>query len=167
MAFVSEDGTGLSNANSYITVAYADAYFSDRGVAAWTGSNEQKQNYLIRASDYIDLRFGPRFIGCKKVATQALSWPRIVNGVDTFPEAIKKAVCEYALRAISAALAPDPQIHASGQAVTAKEEKVGPIEETTRFSQWASNNSIMMFRPYPAADALLGPWVYYVGRVIH
>lgn len=37
MAFVVEDGSGIANANAYITVAYADEYFSDRGNADWAG----------------------------------------------------------------------------------------------------------------------------------
>ena len=32
MALIVEDGTGLSDANSYVSVAYADAYFIARNV---------------------------------------------------------------------------------------------------------------------------------------
>ena len=57
MAFVVEDGTGLENANSFCSVAFADSYFSDRGIAAWTGSNTVKEQALVRATDYISNRF--------------------------------------------------------------------------------------------------------------
>lgn len=166
MAFVSEDGTGLSNANSYSTVAYADAYFADRGITTWAGTDALKENWLIRATDYIDLRFRTRFKGRTLNTTQALAFPRVVYSVECFPDDIKKACCEYALRAKDAALAPDPVVSATGQAVAKTEEKVGPIEEKVTFSASATNSSIALFKPYPAADFLLAPWVLTGGRVI-
>ena len=49
---VVEDGTGLSNADSFVSVAYADTYFSTRGVSAWA-SLTNKEALLIKATDYI------------------------------------------------------------------------------------------------------------------
>ena len=53
MAIVTEDGTGKSDAQSYLSLADADAYFTARGVSAWTGSNAVKEAALIadRLSD--------------------------------------------------------------------------------------------------------------------
>jgi len=43
MAFVVEDGTGLANATSYLSVADADAYFADRNnPAAWRNAEDAK-----------------------------------------------------------------------------------------------------------------------------
>ena len=49
MAFVVEDGTGISNSNSYAPVAFADSYFADRNQAEWVGTDEVKKAALIRA----------------------------------------------------------------------------------------------------------------------
>ena len=54
MAFVTEDGTGLAEANSYVSVAEADAYHADRGNAAWIGEDSAKQSALIKATDYLE-----------------------------------------------------------------------------------------------------------------
>jgi hypothetical protein len=43
MAFVVEDGTGLANATSYLSVADADAYHSDLGHADWVGLSTETE----------------------------------------------------------------------------------------------------------------------------
>lgn len=160
MAFVIEDGTGKADSNSYTTAAEADLYFSDRGITAWAGTPEEKQGWLIQATDYIDGRFGGRFLGATQYTeapAQALAFPRI--GIPTvlagtIPANLKKACAEYALRAKSGALAPDLVIDETGFAVQGKSEKVGPIEESVQFATGAGVQQ-MLLRPYPAADMLL------------
>lgn len=154
MAFVAEDGTGLANANSYVNAAYADAYFADRGITAWTGDTTTvKQPALIRATDYVENRFN--FKGEPSNEDQALHFPTLdcdTGEPDEMPENLLKAVCEYALRAISAPLAPDLTTDATGGRVVQKTEKVGPLEESTRYAEGVA---IERFKPYPAADILL------------
>lgn len=173
MAFVAEDGTGLANANSLCDLAFADAYFTDRAIVAWTAStvtDEAKQSALIRATDYVEGRWANRFIGEAQFDAQALSFPRTgilignVSADGTVPDGIKKAVSEYAVRALSASLAPDPVVDSSGLLIAGVREKVGPIETETRYQTgvYYSNGT---FRPYPAADMLIKPFVYRAGGV--
>lgn len=169
MAFVVEDGTGKPDANSYGAVADADSYFADRGITAWTGTPEQKQSVLIQATDYIEGRFGDRFIGTKKTDTQALSWPR--KNADAYPDdavpvKLQRACFEYAVRALSAALAPDLKVDPSGLSVVATKKKVGPIETEYSVAQTGLGSTPMLFRPYPAADMLLRGLVYSASQVI-
>lgn len=167
MAFVEEDGTGLATATSLVSVAFADEYFTDRAIAAWTGSTVVKQAALVRATDYIETRFGNLFLGDKKVTLQALSFPRANTSTGEFPVAVKRAVCEYAVRALGASLLPDPEIHASGQALERTRSRVGPIEEETRFQYQGVGTQRIILRPYPAADILLRGLVKQnAGRVI-
>ena len=51
-----ENGTGMPTANSYASVAQADAYFATRPRStAWTGLTEdQKAQYLIHAARILD-----------------------------------------------------------------------------------------------------------------
>lgn len=162
MPFVPETGDGLIDSNSYITVEFADSYHSDRGHVAWNAFTlTQKQQCLVRATDYIDKRFGRRFRGSKKSEPQSLEWPRLdaydndrllLASSNEIPRSLRKACAEYALRAgLLGELAPDPplpvpvqnmgQLHPpsppSGDVVTgqvsSKSEKVGPIEEKTAF----------------------------------
>ena len=155
MAFVAEDGTGLATANALVTVAFADEYFTDRGIGVWTGSDTVKHAALIKATDYVETRFGSLFYGDKKSPIQALSHPRANTSTGEFPVALKRAVCEYAVRSLSATLLPDPEIHASGQGLERTRSKVGPIEEETRFQYQGPGTQRIILRPYPAADILL------------
>ena len=74
MALVVEDGTGLSTAESYISVADADTYHSDRGNALWTGTDAVKEEALRQATEYLDATYDWK--GSISLTTQALNWPR-------------------------------------------------------------------------------------------
>lgn len=172
--FTPEDGTGLADANSYVAVAYADQYFLDRAVTTWTGDDSAKQSALVRATDYVANRYDGKFIGDRFSETQALHFPtgnqKLVDPVtnlpvpDPMPQKLLKAICEYAVRALTAALAPDPVVDPTGQRVASSTEKVGPIEETTAYQP---GGTIYTFIPYPAADVLLrGLVLSSQGRII-
>lgn len=160
MAFTPEDGTGLTGANSYITEAFADAYFLDRGNAVWAAAlSADKETALVRATDYIDKRFGTQFKGLKGSSSQGLEWPRLgaldsdgylFNGTDAIPRQLQKATCEYALRALSAVLAPDN----SNLGLIATKKKVGPIEIENQFAHSSSGSVISSasLKEYPEAD---------------
>ncbi|MFN9843789.1 MAG: DnaT-like ssDNA-binding protein [Pseudomonadota bacterium] len=76
--FVVETGTGSSTANSYCSVATADAYHDNYGnPATWTGaSTATKEAALRQATRALDLRYGDLWSGFRKTAAQALDWPR-------------------------------------------------------------------------------------------
>ena len=104
-----EDGTGLTDSNSYVSVVFADDYFSARGVSEWENLEEaQKEQCLIRATDYIDNIF--QWCGKKEFENQALRFPRVelrdyegaeVSGI---PVCLKQAVCDAALVGMSGEL---------------------------------------------------------------
>ena len=51
MALIVEDGTGLPNANSYVSVATADAYFAMSGQTAWTCPDTAKEIVRLTLTD--------------------------------------------------------------------------------------------------------------------
>lgn len=98
---VVETGEGLEGSNSYVSVSYADDYFSARGVSAWAGlETEQKEQALIRATDYVDSIF--KWYGRKMSPGQSLRFPRVNlkdyegNEITGIPNCLKQAVCEAA-----------------------------------------------------------------------
>jgi len=103
MAFTSEDGTGLSAANAYVSVAEADAYFAET-TTQWGGTNTSKERAIVRATRTIDLMGANKFLGTKLTETQALAWPRDEaydrDGIELtgIPVYLKRAVCEAALQ---------------------------------------------------------------------
>lgn len=96
-----EDGTGLPNADSYVSVEFADSYFSARGNTAWGALTQtKKEQALIRATDFIDNIY--QWCGKKLTAEQSLRFPRTnlkdYEGQDItgIPNCLKQAVCDAA-----------------------------------------------------------------------
>lgn len=146
MALITETGTGASDAESYISVADADAYHANRANSAWSSATTaSKEAALRKAASYIDGNY--RFCGCPSNATQALQWPRIGVRLNDYPLAtnviprqLQYACAELALVALSESLtsAVDSQSVAS--------KTVGPIS----ISYAAPRNGGR--KRYPAAD---------------
>lgn len=157
MALTVQDANGsVVGANAYITLAEFKSYHTDRGNAFASFTDAQIESAIIRATDYLDQRFN--FVGKRlQGRNQSTEWPRYdawdrddyaINGV---PGEVKEATAEYALRALSAVLNPDPERNATGAAVASKSETVGPISESVTFV----GGSVFVMPKYPAADQRL------------
>jgi hypothetical protein len=159
MAFTVEVGTGTPGANAYDTVANIDTHHADHGTTSWNDfTTPEKQVAIVRATSYIDKRFGRQFRGLRKTKDQGLEWPRLdafdndgylLSGSDDIPRQILKAVAEYALRAaVCGILAPDPPLPVPKQDPTdmgtrpsqadtgqilRRKDKLGPLEEERWF----------------------------------
>ncbi len=95
-----EDGTIVTNATSYISVANFATYAADRGITLTTVTGSQDE-LLIRAMDYLESQ---SFIGTKSTVGQSLQWPRInayIDGYlvdsDAIPYDVVKSQCEIAI----------------------------------------------------------------------
>lgn len=77
LTIVVEDGTGLANANSYISQADADLFFEGHLYATdWIDAGQvKKDTALVHATRVLDEQW--LWFGYKRVSTQALGWPRI------------------------------------------------------------------------------------------
>lgn len=124
MAFIVETGTGITNANSLASVAFANAYHADRGNAVWaTFGLERKQANLIKATDYFVGIYGQSLLGDLVSSAQALPFPRTVNYVNVGnPIRIQEAIAELAFVADSMSLYPANNVR------TKKRVKIGPLE---------------------------------------
>jgi hypothetical protein len=113
---------GAADANSYETLAEAEAYWAARPHAtAWATTTESKEALLITATRLIDALFYPAkklvtdgkvsyyvvrpvWLGTSSTPTQVLAWPRTgmftINDVpippDVIPDGLKSAVSELA-----------------------------------------------------------------------
>jgi hypothetical protein len=87
MAIVINATAGAANANSYLTLAEAqaivDGLVEDDDVVAWgTATTDQKNRALFTATQRIDRE---RYLGARATETQALQWPRTgVRKPDTY-----------------------------------------------------------------------------------
>jgi len=104
-SFVVEDGTGLTNANSYVSVQEASDYLISNNYSypTWDDLDTgDKQKLLSWASRYLDQR--ARWNGTKTVEDSGLRWPRtdvydrdgILIEPDEIPEQLKEATNEMA-----------------------------------------------------------------------
>jgi hypothetical protein len=104
-SFSVEDGSGVADATSYVSVQDADDILTVNIHAGpeWTAaSNDDKERLLSWASRYLDER--ARWFGTKAVETSALRWPR--SGVkdqddieisdDVIPRQLQIATAEMA-----------------------------------------------------------------------
>jgi hypothetical protein len=120
---------GASNANSYVTVNEADAYFADRLYAsAWTGaSSGDRAKALVTAARRLDQE---EFAGLKVTTTQGMKWPRYdaydQDGnwypTDAIPQAVKDGQCELALELLKGDLL------AESETKNLTSLKAGPVE---------------------------------------
>ena len=119
-----EDGTGLAAANSYASVAQADAYFAARPRStSWTALTEdQKGQYLIHATRLLDSSF--IWEGEVLSDEQALAFPRYPDDLDSaeVPAVIPVALYELAYLMIGRDLTADPSMNGF------KVIEVGPIK---------------------------------------
>lgn len=126
--FTVETGGAVDSSTAYASVEYVDQYHTDNGNELWLNipaaaivgltALEVKQVCIIKASYYMDKRFGRRWLGVRRSRTQGLLWPRLdafdvdgffLSSSNELPPQLLKAAAEYALRAyVYKVLAPDP-----------------------------------------------------------
>lgn len=154
MTLIVEDGSIVTGAESYISVADASNYHTVRGNTAWAAltTDALREAALRKATDFMRQVYRSRWQGYKVNEDQALDWPRYdveVEGYavdsDIVPTEVKNACAELALKASAAELNPDLT-----QGVLS--EQVGPIAVTY------DKSSPQRVR-YPAIDAILSPYL--------
>ena len=167
LEFVVEDGTGLPNSTSFVSVAYAESYATIHGKSDWLQlEEEQKQITLVLASDYINSQYNWR--GEPVKSDQALALPRggfrIPSGVSNtgVPSCVKKATAELASRCFSVTedgtvtyiqLVADNEMAGS---IKSYKNKLDVLEEQYTY---AAPGELMDIRPYPGVDALIEDWL--------
>jgi hypothetical protein len=123
MTLIVEDGTGLANAESYVSVADANTYHSKFGNDTWTDLDTSVKEQLLRkATDYMVAQYRLQYAGYRRYSTQSLDWPRLYVPLidslsanvfpqyvdfDIVPTTVKNACAELALKAYTAILMQD------------------------------------------------------------
>lgn len=140
---------GDSAAESFASVAEADAYFAARGNTTWTGATPAKENALRVGSGYLCNQYRDRWVGITATQAQALAWPR-VDGArsgyyqrgftqslldldgwpiaqDVVPVQVKNANIEAALLALTG-VSLEPRL-VRGNAIKSTHSKVDVLEK--------------------------------------
>jgi hypothetical protein len=136
VSLIVEDGSIVAGAESYVSVAAADAYHAARNNAAWAAlPNPDKEAALRKATDYMQQTYRLRWRGARTNTTQSLDWPRFGCYVEDIsygrypfyvpttvvPAEVQHACAELALKASTAELNVDLDRETAS-------EKVGSIQ---------------------------------------
>jgi hypothetical protein len=143
MPIIVEDGTGLPDSNSYVSVEEATDYATAIG-AEFSSDDEAS---LVSATQAMDLLYGGKYRGTKMTAEQALLFPRteftdangFIRPAGTIPAELKKATIEAAIsQQAGVALISNPT---RDGLITRKTNKVGDLEQTFEYSDAATSTS--------------------------
>jgi hypothetical protein len=151
MPFKAEDGTGLADANSQVSLEAANEYFALRNNMRWQSlSDEAKQGALVVGTDFLIENFARLFSGVTLNTVQNMPFPRLLVGI---PAPIVKAVCELAFEAATRTGGlwnnPDPT---ESRLV---EKTTGPL--TKRYAETAINSLPTTQPRYERIRAILAP----------
>ena len=159
MPLIIEDGTGVPDANSYGSVAEADAFFADRNIMNWAGAGATtppKEGYLIEAADYIQMFFTVN--GDPLTTDQAMGLPTDVY--DYVPEAFKKA--QFLLAKERAETGPLYTTLGSAPVTSERKQLQGVGEKEVHYGR---SNVDLFGRVGSAVLGLLGPYVRQAGSI--
>ena len=136
MALTVEDGTGLANADSYLSEADADTYHTNHSnSASWSGATTATKEAALRmATQYLDAVYGMLWLGTRTNELQALDFPRqdifdrdgFVVSSTAVPQEIKNACAEAALRNITETAGLLPDITSPGT-IKSESDKIGAL----------------------------------------
>lgn len=130
MSLVVEDGTGIANANTYISLADVSSYCLDFDFEDFFSKLEAEQNALILKSMRFIESFD--FVGTKNQTENNLQWPRddayerngLLIDSSTIPANIKNAVCEGVILEATSSGILQPSLSRQGL----KSEKYGDVK---------------------------------------
>lgn len=149
-----EDGTGLSNAESYVSVAFVDNYFNTFYSALpsypWKAQREDLKEIALRqVTSYYEFKYAIDLPGIRKTSSQNLSWPRIGalhdgSYIDSavVPTLLKQAIAELAIKYVT-----DPSLffpdRDSEAGVAEESVSIGSVSVSTKYS--ATKNTEVVF----------------------
>jgi len=142
MPLIIEDGTGVVDANSYVTTDEFKTYALARGITV--PSDAEIDVALLKAIDYLEIK--PCYAGYKINEEQSLAFPR--DAFTGIPKNLKIAQIRLAIAVLEGVdLLPIISGNSSDYVIR---EKVGPIE-----TEYASGSQFSGQATFIAVDALL------------
>jgi len=158
-----EDGTGLPNANSYISLDDATAYHAQRSNDDWGSDADAQTNALLIAAESLELLYGNLFLGSLIYEScQALLFPRVDfvdnNGRWVLWGQIPKNLA-YAQAEIALLVLQDVDVFpmkTTSQNIASQKVKVGELETQTTYLTPVETETYENFRK---VDLLLAPLI--------
>lgn len=128
MTIIVEDGSGVSGANSYASVAELDAYAAYRLDLTPYDTTKKESALVIASSDWMDGTH--EFCGDQLTETQGLFFPTVVDG---FPSNIKTATLKAALLQLQGLLLVDYKSISQSGVVESESKTLGPLSKSVTY----------------------------------
>lgn len=167
MALIVEDGSIVTDAESYDSVANVEAYLTSRGFTL-SGTTDQKEQACRICTEWLDNSYGTRYRGTRKTSGQSLLWPRLsvydhdgyLVSSTSIPTALRRALAELVYRYRENQDIFDQDV-VPGSDVVKVSEQLGPMKSSTEYSGSKSTQ-----RRFPIVEKLLFPITYAAGTII-
>ena len=164
LAVTAEDGTGVSGADSYATLAFIDDYWIKRAedvlAPLWGRTSLAGRASAARsATTYIDARWGAVLNGVRRATGQTLEFPRDqaedVTGrpLPALPLELQWATAELSGRALHGPLTSDVTAAAASSGGVTKRVKAGPVE--VEFDTTGAATATVAETSYPIVEGLM------------
>lgn len=151
IVIIPEDGSGVSGANSYVSVADARAYAADRGHSL-SDDDDVVAAQLIRASDYLEAK-ECEFQGERVFPARAFPRRGVrINGADLPADSVPSLLIAAQIQLVIAQLGGIDIMPNFVAADYVTKEKVGPLEMT-----YADPVAVGIAPRLGAVDAMLAP----------
>jgi len=168
MALTIEDGTIVSGADSWVTVAEWEAYATNYGHTV-TGSEAEKEVTLRKAQRAISTRYTLKGELVSSLQTTSIPryWHTLIRGFavasDDIPQAFKDAQCEmaWAIHEGADPLAARTADNVQRGALAGDRAKAGPVETEKTYSEssGATGYDALSMGNYTAVKSLLAPYL--------
>lgn len=170
MALVVEDGTGKTDAESYISTADITTYLTARRtttqLATWTAASETVKEHAARlATQYLDSTYKDLWDSWRYSDDQALDFPRTgveIDGVaydsDELPQQLLDAAAKLALKVTDGdVLFADM---ADEGTVSSRSVRVGPITEAVSFTSGSRG-----IKKYRLVEIIIAPLIATISQL--
>ena len=156
MALIIEDGTGITNANAYIDVAFLDAWALARNYDLSAYDATKKEAAIqIASQDWVDLFH--TFKGAALTTTQGLKMPTVDN---SYTDKWRYVVAMAAWLQLRGLLIVDEAGLATTGTIESESSRLGPLSESITYARGTAQT---YRRLTPALDAAIKPYLSLIG----
>lgn len=155
ISIIVEDGTNVSNANSYNSIVELRSFALDRGVTL-SSVDDEVATMAIKATDYLETK-AEEYKGLPTYTDQSLQWPRtgvyiyeVEQPSNSIPKQLKTAHAMLVL-AVNEGLSLLPNYSPQDYVV---EETVGPIK-----TKYSDPSSVGIENTFTGVDKFLEPLI--------
>jgi hypothetical protein len=158
MALITEDGTGVTGANSYIDVAFLDAWALSRNYSLVAYDTTQKEAAIqIASQDWTDLNHN--FKGDALTTTQGLKMPT----VDTvYDDKWRNVVAMAAYLQLRGLLLVDTAALSTAGTIESESSSLGPLSESITYAKGTAQT---YSRVTTDLDKAIKPYLSFSGGI--